>query len=73
MANGHLVYFFGCYLLFNYLFIDDDEDSPGGKKDHEVENQAIAQTIVFSFIQRKRHPSFKHFLIPNILISPTHF
>nr|XP_022308362.1 uncharacterized protein LOC111114362 [Crassostrea virginica] len=25
--------------------IDDDEDSPGGKKDHQAGNQAIAQTI----------------------------
>ena len=32
-------------------------------KDNEAENQAIAQTIVFSYIQR----------IPNILISPDHF
>ena len=64
------------------LFVDNEEDSPGGKticemkfngKDHGAENQAIAQTIVFSYIQRKRNPSFKHFLIPNILISPYHF
>ena len=33
-----------------------------------ADSQAIAHTIVFSFIQRKRHP--KIFLIPNILISP---
>lgn len=38
-----------------------------------AENQAIAQTIVFSFIQRKRHPEFSNFLIPNILISPQEF
>lgn len=40
---------------------------------HGAENQAIAQTIVFSYIQRKRHPSFQNYLIPNILISPYHF
>lgn len=38
-----------------------------------AENQALAQTIVFSFIQRKRHPDFSNFLIPNILISPHDF
>lgn len=66
--------------------VDDEENSPegnspGGKTISEVkislsqsaENQAIAQTIVFSFIQRKRHPEFSNFLIPNILISPQEF
>lgn len=38
-----------------------------------AENRAIAQTIVFSFFQRKRHPNFSNFLIPNILISPKDF
>ena len=41
------------------LFVENEEDSPGGKticemkfngKDHGAENQAIAQTIVFSYI-----------------------
>ena len=55
-------------------------DFPGGKTISEVklslsgaESQAIAQTIVFSYIQRKRHPHFSNFLIPNILISPKDF
>ena len=38
-----------------------------------AESQAIAHSIVFSFIQRKRHPKFSNFLIPNILISPNSF
>ncbi|KAK3090913.1 hypothetical protein FSP39_015683 [Pinctada imbricata] len=48
---------------------ESEGDSPGGK----TESQVIAQTIVFSFIQRKRHPHFSNFLIPNILISPHDF
>ena len=60
------------------LFIDDEEDLPGWKpfvemKHQGVENPIIAQTIVFSHIHRKWHPSFKHFFIPNILISPYQF
>jgi hypothetical protein len=38
-----------------------------------AENQAIAQTIVFSYIQRKRNPNLQNYLIPNIFISPYHF
>lgn len=38
-----------------------------------AESRAIAQTIVFSFCQRKRHPHFSNFLIPNVLISPKDF
>ena len=32
--------------------------------------QALAQTIVFSLLQKKEHPEFKHHMIPNIVISP---
>ena len=32
--------------------------------------QTLAQTIVFSLLQKQKHPEFKNFLIPNILISP---
>lgn len=32
--------------------------------------QAIAQTIVFSLLQRQRHPNFRTSLTPNILFSP---
>ena len=40
------------------LFIDDEEDSPSGKQIVEMihqgaENQVIAQSIVFSHIQRR--------------------
>lgn len=60
-------------------FVDDD--SPGGKTISEVkvssaagaEDQAIAQIIVFSLLQKQRHPEFQHHLIPNIVISPTDF
>lgn len=38
-----------------------------------AESRAIAQTIVFSFCQRKKHPHFSNFLIPNIFISPKDF
>lgn len=38
-----------------------------------AESRAIAQTIVFSFCQRKRHPHLSNFLIPNVLISPKDF
>nr|XP_022332267.1 uncharacterized protein LOC111129982 [Crassostrea virginica]XP_022332268.1 uncharacterized protein LOC111129982 [Crassostrea virginica] len=67
---------------FDDLDCDDqnEEGSLGGKTISEVklsrtgaESQAIAQTIVFSFIQRKRHPQFSNFFIPNILISPNSF
>ncbi|XP_022333863.2 uncharacterized protein LOC111130887 [Crassostrea virginica] len=32
--------------------------------------QALAQTIVFSLLQKKEHPALKHHMIPNIVISP---
>lgn len=35
-----------------------------------VFDQAIAQTIVFSFTQRGRHPNLREIFIPNILVSP---
>ncbi|XP_062576008.1 uncharacterized protein LOC134237870 [Saccostrea cucullata] len=53
------------------------EVSPGGKTITEVKGtavgtseQAIAQTIVFSLLQRQRHPNFPNCMIPNILVSP---
>ncbi|CAC5409471.1 unnamed protein product [Mytilus coruscus] len=60
---------------------DDDEDETddinsftNGKEEDVIgsEDQAVAQTIVFSFIQRKRHPTLCS-LIPNILISSSYF
>ena len=35
--------------------------------------QAIAQAIVFSLLQKQRHPNFQNHMIPNILISPDFF
>lgn len=63
--------------VFFFFFFYTDEDSPGGKTISEgakgSEDQAIAQTIVFSLLQRQNHPSFQHHLIPNIVITPTEF
>lgn len=36
-----------------------------------VESQLIAQTIVYSFLQKKKHPECNNFLIPSIAISKT--
>lgn len=36
-------------------------------------NQAIAQTIVFSCIQKKKYPTFPNHMVPNIVISPENF
>jgi hypothetical protein len=54
--------------------LDDQSDTPetpGGKSPVEASpvkknSQIIAQTIVFSFLQKKRHPGLEHFLIPCI-------
>lgn len=65
--------------------IDSEEEassSPGGKciseekislYSNNVENQSVSQAIVFSLLQQSRHPELKHFLIPNIVISASHF
>ncbi|VDI38520.1 Hypothetical predicted protein, partial [Mytilus galloprovincialis] len=52
----------------------DDIDSVTYRKEDVIgsEDQGVAQTIVFSFIQRKRHPTLCS-LIPNILISSSYF
>ncbi|KAK3090154.1 hypothetical protein FSP39_009527 [Pinctada imbricata] len=67
---------------------DMDSESPSKKSKYDdseseedfategrsgTEDQCIAQTIVFSFIQRARHPEFKNHLIPNIVIDCSHF
>lgn len=39
----------------------------------ELLQQALAQTIVFSWIQRKRHPERSNHMVPNIVISPKQF
>nr|XP_034308692.1 uncharacterized protein LOC117683513 isoform X1 [Crassostrea gigas] len=54
-----------------------DEDSPDEETISEdakgSEDQAIAQTIVFSLLKRQNYPSCQHHLIPNIVITPTEF
>ncbi|XP_061183614.1 uncharacterized protein LOC133191883 [Saccostrea echinata] len=55
-----------------------NDDFPGGKMITEVKqalpehslSQAIAQTVVFSLVQKQKHPEFLHHMIPNIVISP---
>ncbi|XP_052679433.1 uncharacterized protein LOC128160186 isoform X1 [Crassostrea angulata] len=57
---------------------ETNDDSPGRKTITEVKqalpenilSQAIAQTIVFSLLQKQKHPEFLHHMIPNIVISP---
>ena len=53
-------------------------DSPGGKTISVVKlkvspaasrDQALAQVIVFSLLQKQKHPELEHHLIPNIVIS----
>lgn len=64
------------YFLTFYLKLSDSEDSPKMitevKKDlsDDVIKQALAQTIVFSLIQRNRHPERSNHMTPNIVISP---
>jgi hypothetical protein len=54
--------------------LEETVKSHGGKIEHSTSSGALdetlAQSIVFSLLQKQRHPNFKHFLIPNILISP---
>lgn len=68
---------------FDFLYlISGNDNSPGKRNIIEVKtsktkddlqsmNQAIAQTIVFSFLQKKALPNLS--FIPNILISPKEF
>lgn len=59
--------------------LDENPDSPGGKSAVEVKlknclqrnPQIIAQTIVFSFLQKKKHPERSNFLTPCIGIGST--
>lgn len=57
--------------------LEETDISPGEKSATEVKystsgalDQTLAQTIVFSLLQKQKHPNLKNFLIPNILISP---
>ena len=65
-------------IIENNLIIDtleDEPDSPGGKSPEEVKvksaflsknPQLVAESIVFSFLQKKRHPERENFLTPCI-------
>lgn len=53
--------------------LEKEQDSPGGKSPVEVKlisdnlsrnPQLVAETIVFSFLQKKTHPELPNFLIP---------
>lgn len=64
---------------------DTEKLSPGGKTVIEVKppttstakedaiEQTLAQTIVFSLLQKQRHANFENYLIPGILITPHNF
>ena len=56
--------------------LEKEPDSPGGKSPIEESSlsrnpQLIAETIVFSFLQKKKkqHPELSHFLIPGVGIA----
>ncbi|XP_062581481.1 uncharacterized protein LOC134243263 [Saccostrea cucullata] len=58
--------------------VEDKPDSPGGKAEEKVKSsvlsgnpQIIAQTIVFSFLQKHTHPEREHFLTPCIGVGNT--
>ena len=69
-----------CFFIQDSEDEEREEDSPGEKLMTEVKGhtagtseQAIAQAIVFSLLQKQRHPNFRNHIIPNILISPDFF
>jgi hypothetical protein len=58
--------------------LEEEPDSPGGKSPVEVKMknnslsrnpQLVAETIVFSFLQKKKHPELSSFLIPCVGIA----
>jgi hypothetical protein len=65
-------------MLYVISVEEEEEVSPGGKMVTEVKKktavgtseQALAQTIVFSLLQRQRHPNSLNCMVPNILVSP---
>lgn len=68
---------FGC----SNDYTDSIEGSPDGQtiddvklalKD-EVENESISQAIVFSLLQKQRHPNLAQHLVPHILICKKYF
>ena len=58
---------------------EETEDSDGSKVEvqqsiiQRAEEQAVAETIVFSLVQRLHHPNFENHLIPTILIDSSLF
>lgn len=65
--------------------VDDDDDEvlcEGNKSSFEIKpsaefpakhrDQLIAQSIVFSLLQKKERPNYEHFLIPSIGIAKSH-
>ena len=63
---------------FFYSYRWRKKQSPCGNPCEEVKEalsekeyvQAMAQTIVFSLLQKKERPTLKHCIIPNTVISP---
>ncbi|XP_062579860.1 uncharacterized protein LOC134241849, partial [Saccostrea cucullata] len=53
---------------------ETQNDDSSGQRSTEVKqhslSQAIAQTIVYSLVEKQKHPNFLHHMIPNIVISP---
>lgn len=73
--HGSLDVVFGNPSLFVTVMEEDGDTSPGGRVESltfdtsRTKSQLLAKAIVFSFIQKKRHPEFDHFLIPCIGIT----
>ena len=70
-----------CLILnkFSFILISENE-SPGESSITEVKltikgstDQAISQVIVFSMLQKIKHPSFDRHLVPSIVISSDEF
>lgn len=71
-------------ILQNIVLIDTDEESssnsPGGRSIAEVKktfssqgDKPIAETIVFSLLQKQCHPELENHLTPNICIDQNNF
>ena len=67
-------------VILSELVEEDDDDSPGASpvevkvsdKVHKKDlSQMVAETIVFSFAQKKKHPEYEHYLIPPIGVTKT--
>ena len=47
----------------------DEKKSQLDLEELDIDMQMLAETIVFSFLQKRKHPNYEHFLIPCIGIS----